>query len=102
MNPKQQQLQAQRLKTTTMTVVSSLLQVLLIRDVRLDGQLVKRMMAFVWFCRAERRQHHVLLRLAVRQGWNLRYKDRWLLWAQLLANYVIQLIFIVAAPKRVD
>ena len=39
-----------------------------------------------------------LFLLAVRQGWNLRFKDRWLLWGQLIANYSIQLIFIVAAP----
>jgi diguanylate cyclase (GGDEF)-like protein len=40
-----------------------------------------------------------LFLLAIHRGWNLRLKSRWLLWAQLLSNYAIQLVFIVAAPK---
>jgi len=37
--------------------------------------------------------------VAVALGWNLRFKDEWLLYAQLAANYLIQLIFIVVAPQ---
>ena len=96
MNSRQQQLQAQRIQTTAMTVVSSLLQSLLIGLFAWTGSttwnvavgfLVLSMGSTGFFM------------LAVRQGWNLRFKDRWLLWAQLLCNYAIQLIFIVAAPK---
>ena len=96
MNSKQQQLQAQRVETTTMTVVSSLLQSLLIGLFAWSG-------ATTW---AATLGFFVLsvgstgfFALSVRRGWNLHFKNRWLLWAQLLANYVIQLIFIVAAPK---
>ena len=96
MNLKQQQLQAQRLNTTTMTLVSSLLQSFLIGLFAFTG-------AATWgvaigFLVLSVGSTGFFL-IAVLRGWNLRYKDRWLLWAQLLANYVIQLIFIVAAPK---
>ncbi len=37
--------------------------------------------------------------LAVRLGWNLRFRDSWLLYAQFGANYCIQLTFIVVAPQ---
>jgi diguanylate cyclase (GGDEF)-like protein len=96
MNPKQQQIQAQRLNTTAMTLVSSLLQSFLIGLFALTG-------AATWgtaigFLALSVGSTSFFV-IAVRRGWNLRYKDRWLLWAQLLVNYVIQLIFIVAAPK---
>jgi diguanylate cyclase (GGDEF)-like protein len=96
MNPKQQKLQAQRMKTTTMTVVSSLLQSLLIGMFAWTGAATWAV-AF-WFLILSVGSTGLFL-LAVRQGWNLRLRDRWLLWAQLLANYAIQLVFIVAAPK---
>ena len=96
MNPKQQQLQAQRMKTTTMTVVSSLLQSLLIGMFAWTGAATWAV-AF-WFLVLSVGSTSFFL-LTVRQGWNLHLKDRWLLWAQLLANYAIQLVFIVAAPK---
>ena len=96
MNTKQQQLQAQRLKTTTMTVVSSLLQSLLIGLFAWTGSATWPV-AFAFFVLSAGSTGFFWL--AVRRGWNLRFKDRWLLWAQLMANYVIQLIFIVAAPK---
>jgi diguanylate cyclase (GGDEF)-like protein len=96
MKPKQQQLQEQRRKTTTMTVVSSLLQSLLIGLFAWTGATTWSVTA--WFVVLSVGSTSLFL-LAVHQGWNLRFKDRWLLWGQLLANYVIQLIFIVAAPK---
>jgi diguanylate cyclase (GGDEF)-like protein len=96
MKPTQQQLQEQRMKTTTMTVVSSLLQSLLIGLFAWTGATTWPVTA--WFIVLSVGSTSLFL-LAVRQGWNLRFKDRWLLWAQLLANYVIQLVFIVAAPK---
>ena len=96
MNTKQQQLQAQRIKTTTMTVVSSLLQSLLIGMFAWTGATTWAVaLGFLVLSGGSTS----LFLLAVRRGWNLRFKDRWLMWAQLLANYVIQLIFIVAAPK---
>ena len=96
MNPKQQQLQAQRIKTTTMTVVSSLLQSLLIGLFAWTGSTSWNVtLAFFVVSMGSTG----FFALAVRRGWNLRFKDRWLLWAQLLANYGIQLVFIVAAPK---
>jgi diguanylate cyclase (GGDEF)-like protein len=96
MNPKQQQIQAQRLNTTTMTLVSSLLQSFLIGLFAFTGATTWG--AAIGFLALSVGSTSFFL-VAVRRGWNLRYKDRWLLWAQLLANYVIQLIFIVAAPK---
>ena len=96
MNPKQQQLQAQRMKTTTMTVVSSLLQSLLIGMFAWTGATTWAVASWFFVLSAGSTSFFLL---TVRQGWNLRFKDRWLLWAQLLSNYVIQLVFIVAAPK---
>ena len=96
MNPKQSQLQAQRIKTTTMTVVSSLLQTLLIGLFAWNGTVSWAVAG--WFSVLSIGSTGLFL-LAVVRGWNLRFKDRWLLWGQLLANYVIQLVFIVAAPR---
>ena len=84
------------MKTTTMTVVSSLLQSLLIGMFAWTGSTTWA--AAVWFFALSVGSTGLFL-LTVHQGWNLRLKDRWLLWAQLMANYVIQLIFIVAAPR---
>jgi diguanylate cyclase (GGDEF)-like protein len=96
MTSKQQQLQAQRVKTTTMTVVSSLLQSLLIGLFAWNGTTTWAVAAGFFILSSGSTS---LFLLAVHRGWNLRFKDRWLLWGQLLANYVIQLIFIVAAPR---
>ena len=96
MNTRQQQLQAQRIKTTSMTVVSSLLQSLLIGMFAWTGATTWNVAA--WFAAISVGSTGFFL-LSVHQGWNLRFKDRWLLWSQLMANYVIQLVFIVAAPK---
>jgi diguanylate cyclase (GGDEF)-like protein len=96
MTTKQQQLQAQRVKTTTMTVVSSLLQSLLIGLFAWNGSTTWTVAAAFFLLSAGSTS---LFLLAVQRGWNLRFKDRWLLWGQLLSNYVIQLIFIVAAPR---
>jgi diguanylate cyclase len=96
MNPKQRQLQAQRVNTTTMTVVSSLLQSLLIGMFAWTGAATWSVAS--WFFLLSVGSTAFFL-LAVRRGWNLRFKDRWLLWAQLLSNYAIQLVFIVASPK---
>ncbi|HEY9024686.1 MAG TPA: GGDEF domain-containing protein [Burkholderiaceae bacterium] len=96
MNSKQPQLQAQRVKTTTMTVVSSLLQALLVGAFAWNGTTTWTVAG--WFFVLSMGTTGFFL-LAVLRGWNLRFRDRWLLWAQLLANYLIQLIFIVAAPR---
>ena len=96
MNSKQQQLQAQRVETTTMTVVSSLLQSLLIGLFAWTGATTWAVALGFFALSAGSTSFFMLV---VRRGWNLRFKNRWLLWAQLLANYVIQLIFIVAAPE---
>ena len=96
MTSKQQQLQAQRVKTTMMTVVSSLLQSLLIGLFAWNG--TTTWAAAAGFLILSSGSTSLFL-LAVHRGWNLRFNDRWLLWGQLLANYVIQLIFIVAAPR---
>jgi len=96
MNSRQPQLQAQRVKTTTMTVVSSLLQALLIGLFAWNGTVSWAVAG--WFFVLSVGSTGLFL-LAVVRGWNLRFRDRWLLWAQLLSNYVIQLIFIVAAPR---
>ncbi|MDP9125223.1 MAG: GGDEF domain-containing protein [Pseudomonadota bacterium] len=84
------------MKTTTMTVVSSLLQSLLIGMFAWTGAATWSV-AFWFFLLSAGSTAFFLL--VVRQGWNLRFKDRWLLWAQLLSNYAIQLVFIVASPK---
>ena len=96
MNSKQPQLQAQRVKTTTMTVVSSLLQALLIGLFAWNDTVSWTVAG--WFFVMSVGSTGLFL-LSVVRGWNLRFRDRWLLWAQLLSNYVIQLIFIVAAPR---
>ena len=96
MKPKQQQLQEQRRKATAMTVVSSLLQSLLIGLFAWSGATTWSV-ALVFFVLSAGSTGFFML--AVRRGWNLRFRDRWLLWAQLLCNYVIQLAFIVAAPS---
>ena len=96
MKEKQQQLQAQRLNTTSMTVVSSLLQSLLIGLFAWNGTVTWN--AAIAFC-ALSVGSTGLFWLSVRRGWNLSFRDRWLLWAQLMCNYVIQLVFIVAAPR---
>ena len=96
MNPRQQQLQAQRIRTTAMTVVSSLLQSLLIGLFAWNGTTTWTVaIAFS----AMSMGSTGFFMLAVRREWNLRFKDRWLQWAQLLSNFFIQLIFIVAATK---
>ncbi len=96
MDPKQQKLQAQRLQMTTMTLVSSLLQAGLIALFAWSGATTWPVaLAFLVVSGGSTG----LFRLAVARGWNLRYPDRRLLWAQLLANYLIQLAFIVAAPQ---
>jgi diguanylate cyclase (GGDEF)-like protein len=96
MKPKRQQLQAQRKKATSMTVVSSLLQSFLIGLFAWSGATTWRV-ALAFFVLSSGSTGFFLL--AVHRGWNQRFRDRWLLWAQLLCNYVIQLVFIVAAPS---
>ena len=96
MKNKQRQLQEQRKQTTTMTVVSSLLQSLLISLFAWNGTTTWNVaLAFFVLSAGSTGFFH----LAVHRGWNLRFRDRWMLWAQLMSNYVIQLIFIVAAPQ---
>ena len=96
MTSKQQKLQAQRVKTTTMTVVSSLLQSLLIALFAWNGTTTWAVAAGFFFLSGGSTSFFLL---CVLRGWNLRFNDRWLLWGQLMANYFIQLIFIVAAPR---
>jgi diguanylate cyclase (GGDEF)-like protein len=96
MDPKQEKLQIQRLQTTTMTLVSSLLQALLIGLFVLSGAVTWPIASsFLLISGATTG----FFRFAVARGWNLHFKDTWLLYAQLGVNYVIQLVFIVAAPK---
>ena len=95
MNDKQQILQSQRLKTTSMTVVSSLLQSLLI-GLFAWNRTTTWNVALAFFVLSSGSTG--LFFLAVRRQWNLRLRDRWLMWGQLLCNYAIQLVFIVAAP----
>ncbi|MEO5686240.1 MAG: GGDEF domain-containing protein [Burkholderiaceae bacterium] len=95
MKPKQQQLQEQRKQTTAMTVASSLLQSSLIGLFAWNATTTWNVaIAFFLLSAGSTGFFH----LAVHRGWNLRFPDRWLLWAQLMCNYVIQLVFIVAAP----
>jgi diguanylate cyclase (GGDEF)-like protein len=96
MNQKQEQLQAQRMQATRMTVASSLLQSLLIGLFAAAGT-TSWTVASAFGLLSMGSTGFFLL--AVQRGWNLRFRNRGLLWAQLLANYAIQLVFIVAAPK---
>ncbi|MEP6505207.1 MAG: hypothetical protein ABJD97_17845 [Betaproteobacteria bacterium] len=81
---------------TTMTLVSSLLQAVLVGLFAYSGATTWPVaIAFSIVSGGSTG----FFRLAVARGWNLRYQDRWLLWAQLLANYAIQLAFIVASPQ---
>jgi diguanylate cyclase (GGDEF)-like protein len=96
MTPKQRHLQQQRMKATAMAVVNALLQSLMIVLFTWTGATTWSVTA--WFVGVSMGSTGLFL-LTVHQGWNLRFKDRWLLLAQLLTTYVIQLSFIVAAPK---
>ena len=84
------------MKTTAMTVVSSLLQSLLVALFAWQGTTTWQVAAAFL---ALSMGTTGFFMLSVRMGWNLRFKHRWLMWAQLMSNYVIQLIFIVAATK---
>ncbi len=95
MNDKQRPLQDQRLQTTAMTVVSSLLQSLLIGLFAWNGTTTWNVALAFFLLSAGSTS---LFFLAVHRGWNLHLRERWLLWGQLMCNYVIQLVFIVAAP----
>ena len=66
-----------------MTVVSSLLQSLLIGLFAFTGSATWAVAAGFLVLSVG---SACLFLLAVHRGWNLRFKDRWLLWAQLLAN----------------
>ena len=96
MDAKQQRLQAHRLRATRMTVVSSLLQSCLVAMFAASGATTWTAAAAFF---AASGGSTGFFALAVSRGWNLRYRDTWLLYAQLGANYAIQLVFIVAAPK---
>jgi diguanylate cyclase (GGDEF)-like protein len=96
MTPKQQHLQELRKKATAMAVVNALLQSVMVGLFTWTGAATWPVTA--WFI-AVSIGSTGLFQLTVHQGWNLRFKDVWLLLAQLLSTYLIQLSFIVAAPK---
>ncbi len=96
MDAKQQRLQAHRLRATRMTVVSSLLQAFLVSLFAWSGATTWNA-ATVFFVLSVGSTG--LFWVVAKRGWNMRFRDSRLLWAQLGANYVIQLIFIVAAPQ---
>ena len=96
MDPKVLKLQAHRLRASAMTLVSSLLQALLVGLFAWSG--VVDDAAAIAFAILSLGTTGAFT-LAVSRGWNLRFRDSWLLHAQMLANFAIQVVFIVAAPR---
>jgi len=96
MDAKLAKLQGHRLSVTRMTLVSSSLQAALIALFAWSG-------VVGWTIAAAFAVASVgstgFFTLAVRRGWNLRFRDTWLMYAQFMANYVIQVAFIIAAPQ---
>jgi len=96
MDDKTARLQGHRLRASRMTLASSSLQSALLGLFAWSG-------VVSWTIAAAFAVASVgttgLFTLAVRRGWNLRYPDAWLLNAQFMANYLIQIVFIVAAPR---
>ncbi len=96
MDAKLLRLQAHRLRATRMTVVSSFFQSCLVAMFAWSGATTwGAALAFFLLSNGSTGFFWIM----VRRGWNMRFRDTRLLWAQLGANYVIQLVFIVAAPK---
>ncbi|HEX7636764.1 MAG TPA: GGDEF domain-containing protein, partial [Burkholderiaceae bacterium] len=96
MDPKTRKRQEHRLRATRMTLVSSALQCLLVVLFAATGCMA--LPAAAAFC-ALSLGSTGLFTLAVGRGWNLRYRDSWLLHAQTLCNFAIQVVFIAAAPR---
>ena len=96
MDNKAQKLQAHRLRASRMAFVSSLLQAVLVALFAGSGALP---WSTAWTFGIASLGTTGAFTLAVARGWNLRWHDAWLLHAQMLANFAIQVVFIVAAPK---
>ena len=95
MDERQVKLQRHRLRMTSLSVVNSLLQSGIVALYAWSGT-VSWEIALAFFVAS-------LLTTgffagAVALNWNLRFSDEWLLYAQLAAFYLIQLVFIVVAP----
>jgi len=96
MDDKTARLQGHRLRVSRMTLASSSLQAALLFLFAWSG-------VVSWGIAAAFAAASVgttgFFTLAVHRGWNLRFRPSWLLNAQFMANYLIQLVFIVAAPR---
>ena len=96
MDAKQAKLQGHRLSVTRMTLVSSSLQAVLVALFAWSG--VVSWTVPLAFALASVGSTG-LFTVAVTSGWNLRFPENWLLYAQFMTNYVIQIAFIIAAPQ---
>ena len=96
MDAKLAKLQGHRLSVTRMTLVSSSLQAVLMALFACSGVITWTLAAAFAVCSIGSTG---LFTLAVRRGWNLRVRDTWQLYLQFMANYLIQIAFIVAAPQ---
>jgi diguanylate cyclase (GGDEF)-like protein len=95
MMEKTRKLQAHRLRVTAATIANALLQSLIVVLYAATGT-VSWPIAGAFF--AVSLLTTGAYTLAVWRGWNLRWPDSMLLYAQLATNYAIQLVFIVVAP----
>ncbi len=92
---KQARLQRHRLQMTLLSVVNSLLQSLVIALFAASGATTGAMAAA--FALASLGTTG-LFALAVARGWILAWSDSRLLHAQLAVNFVVQIVFLIAAP----
>ena len=95
MDPRQANLQRHRLRMTLLSVVNSLLQSIVIGLYAASGTISWPIAA----CFAAASLGSTgLFALGVWAGWLLRLGDAWLLNAQLAANFLVQIVFLVVAP----
>lgn len=85
-----------RLRATRLSMVNSALQSMVIGLFAWNGEVPWSVVAAFAFASVG---STALFTLAIRQGWNLRWKDPDILHAQIYTNSLIQLAFFVAVPK---
>ena len=89
-------LQVHRLRATRLSVVNSALQSMVMGLFAWNGEVPWPVVAAFALATVGSTS---LFALAIRLGWNLRWKDPDILHAQIYTNSLIQLAFFVAAPK---
>lgn len=96
MDERQRKLQRHRLRMTSLTVVNTLVQSLIVGLYAASGAVSWTVM--IAFSLASVLSTS-LFTLGVALHWNLRFEDRWLVNVQLAANTLIGLVFLALAPQ---